>query len=747
MVNILDNSCLYYILITGVIFYQFFFIIAVFGLLIFNLISKKILKIEDKINFISKILLSYGIGLSTYIAISMILISFKKFEFVFSYLFFIILDGIYLFYLLAKYLKSNSLKYYLRKFIIEVKTKKYKLILIILTLFVLSFFLFYLQFSLSLQNKSLVYRDPFEYFQRTYYLLDHNEINVKNEIYPPGVIIFFAGHLLMVDDFIIGYYFLKYGAIHFLNLYLFVIFYITMKLFNKIYISFITSILVLNFYFFTYRIIGFLSNEIAIVFMGISLIIFIEKNQKYLYFISFFIALLYFLNPVTVSYYFIMIILYFFFQISNEFTVNQFFKTLKVITINLIISLLYILTYFYFLFSSERTLSDIIRAYRDTFSRSEVDDLNLTQLQDKSLIIIRLFLQTVDYNLFQNIYDFFTKEFSLSNIYFSVLLVFLFFSILGLISNQKQGKKIFKTRSLIIGAYLFLIFSFFNIFMYTYSYNAGNIFYKRVFGIYKDQLLFYFVFGMIICLFFGSIGFFLKKFMHNQKIIKCINFLYLFIIMYSFILILIILFNPINFLRLNHNRSIEIYHLPIIILCGFGIEYIELTIKKLKQRIIKMSYLTKKRKIIEFINPEKFFIFFFISLIINIQFRLLNNSEDFVFYTYEDSTIDAYLFARENFSKKSIILIPDFRMEDINNLLYDMELIENPFNDLTTYDEFKTYVLVNEIEYLILKNSEKHREYYIVISSTHYYELLYENEDYDIYSIQTYSFVPINSSI
>ena len=265
---------LFYFLLNSIVFLVFFILITIFGLFFFKIIVRYLLKCEISIHPLRKIFLSFSIGCSIFISLMYIYIIFKIFNFYFVYLPIIIIDMLYFTYLFT----SGGLRRDLRSQYIEnlKKTihKNYPCIFkIVLSLVVIFIIQITVQWQVITRSKSLVSSDPFFYLKNIYYLIDNQTISPEiNYFYVPGHIILCAAISLIYKDYVLIYYFLKFGGIFFLFLFVLVIFFLGLSIFRKIHMSFICSLLLLSFYLYTWRINAFYSSSLAVFFFGTSLL-------------------------------------------------------------------------------------------------------------------------------------------------------------------------------------------------------------------------------------------------------------------------------------------------------------------------------------------------------------------------------------------------------------------------------------------------------------------------------------------
>ena len=633
-----------YFLITSVIFFLFFFLIVIFGYIILKFGFNKLFNITKKIPILLNVFLSYGVGLSVYISLSYFLLIFKAFNFYFAYLPLIIIDfSFFLLLIIRKEINREKLKTSCNNFILKIKRNKKHLISIFIALAILLFFQFSFQWALISRSKALIFEDTYTTLEAVSTLTYDGILNEEFSsyfYYPPGFNIFCSGALLISKNHMIIYNFLKFGSINILFLFVLLIFSLTLEIFKRIYISFVSSMLFLSSYLYTFRMNAFLSSYIATFFICISFVIFITDNKN-ISLLGFFIPLIYSLNAIAAFYYYILIFFFLILFITKAKKYSKIFLRFFIIT--LIIFIPFIL----YLQSLGINIIDLFEWYYKL-------TLNTTShFQSPSFIIYLTNIIPVD-----GIIDFFfggpiPYVFKL---FPETFLFFLIFSLLGLIYRNSRKNNTSKSIHLLAILSLFIIL-----------FSTNPIVYDSI-----------------------SSGFFITY----------------------------------------HIRILTFYSPLIVILCGFGIRYIDVKIRK------SQLFLKKKRE--KFINIYLFLFIFFLTISsISIHLDQKEVSHTWLQYRHDDNTIESYFYLRTTVPQESKILVPNLTRSQnysaINKWLYDMELYVSPFNLTTTFLEFEQYIIVRNLEYFLLEKSNYGQHIFNNLSYIEEYESIFENPKYYIY--------------
>ena len=252
---------------------------------------------------------------------------------------------------------------------------------------------------------------------------------------------------------------------------------------------------------------------------------------------------------------------------------------------------------------------------------------------------------------------------------------------------------------------------------------GGDISY--VLKLFPETFLFFFIFSLL--------GLIYKSYRktNNSKLIHILCILSFFIILFS---INSIVYESISsgFFTTYHIRILTFYSPLIVILCGFGIRYTDVKIRKLE------VYLKKSEK---FDNVFNFlFIFFLIISTISIHLDQKEMSYTWIEYRYDDNTIESYFYLRMTVPQNSKIMVPNFTISQqslsmIDRWLYDMELYISPFNLNTTFLEFEQYVIDRNLDFFLLEKSNYNQYIFNNLSYFEEYDTVFENLKYYIYKV------------
>ena len=649
---------IYYFTFSGILILLFLSITTTFGFIIYDFIAKRYLKSKNDIPFIFKIFLSNAIGITIYISIAFILLSFKLFNFFFAYLPFVILDC---FYLVFKIRKATTLKDVFKKIISYIKKEKRKIGILTLCFIIIFTLLLNLIWSHITKSNILLSKDPYYFLSVIYSILDNDSLslNIFNPIYPQGFSIFCSAALLIKEDYILTFYFLKFAPVFLLFLQVFYIFFIMLKIFKRIYIAFVSSLLFLSFYLYIFIAIVFIPQTLCGFYIGISLIIFIY-NKRNIIFLGFILPLLFFINPAIFFLYTTLIIvflLFYLFYLERK----SFKENLRVITYMALITILFMLLYpLSLLLSGSNAVFSLIRMYTESFfaplnlSFKFLNSLFSVNLPVFFVLIKDLFLY--QYTILDNIYDFLKDvEF---NVYILTTIMILLFSGIGFISKNRKAD-IKKIHSLAKFSLIVIFISYILSFLYSNRLHIYRSFIDRIF----------------------------------------------------------FTFCPI-----------------IIVLCGFGIKYLELILKKIvifvQQKEKKVSFKLNSNKINKIIRMENIFIFLLIVGITSVQLSQRQLIYEWSRYEFDENEINVNLYLRNNIPSESTILIIEKMM--IHYFLYEMEIIKFPINETTTLDDLEDFMIENNnIDYFIFNKLILNDQFENFPKDS--YSTIYENSIYIVY--------------
>ena len=197
---------------------------------------------------------SFGVGTVIYIFYSYFIIDFyKSFNFFFNYLPLIVIVILNLFYICIFY-KFKSKKNFKDLFNNIKNRLSNKLIKRRLAIVLIIFILFLATQGVIEKNLSLPAKDPYNWFNSILYLHKYGDLDYESyTVYGTGFVIFNAGALLVVQDYYIQYFFIKYNPIFFFFIIILLIFDISSKIFKKDYEILITLVVLLCFNSLLYR--------------------------------------------------------------------------------------------------------------------------------------------------------------------------------------------------------------------------------------------------------------------------------------------------------------------------------------------------------------------------------------------------------------------------------------------------------------------------------------------------------------
>ncbi|MFX0186750.1 MAG: hypothetical protein ACFE8A_03340 [Candidatus Hodarchaeota archaeon] len=318
-------------------------------------------------------------------------------------------------------------------------------------------------------SDSLIYTDPFKWYQTVFYLIDngHIEYEYLDYNYPSGHTFFNAGVLLIYPDYIFGYYYFKLISLYMLSLYIIIAFIIIRKLFKKHYLVILALLFILISRYFIARTILYLSSSLASIILVISILIVINKYPDYI--IGIFLAGLYLIHPLTTFYYIFVLFSFYVFKfllfIKNR---KNFLKQTYSIVILISISLVLLIPYFlsiYIVYND--SFFDFLVHFSERFTNFEdslynvfYEDLNNYLLE--MVFPLEFFEPIIDVRLL-DVFD---------EIFRNSIFLFFIFAIIGLLIYVKPKKS---QKDLEILAYFkfFIIMIIIFFFLPSFFYNLG----------------------------------------------------------------------------------------------------------------------------------------------------------------------------------------------------------------------------------------------------------------------------------
>lgn len=499
----------YHFFITALIFILFFSLLTGIGFIVF-LGFKRLVSISHlKTSLLTTTVLSFSMGFTVYLNLGLILIIFKVFNFYLVYFPLIIINIFLVSYLIIKKrgtlleikkkLKNskNSLKHNL---------SSYKSIAILVLLLIIQFLM---QWKIITNSRSLISSDTYFYLKFIYYLKDNYTLTPSLSTYPPGIIILCTGATLISDSYMISYYFLKFGGIFFLSLLVIFTFGLSLKLFQKRSVAFLTSLLLLAYYLYIWRLNAFYASSLAVFFIFTTLFI-LQEDQVYFSMLGFIFPLTFLINPVVTFFNIILFSCFVMYNLWSNRQINmkqQFKSILLLLGISFITSISYL---FYQIYLGQNVLGLILsyaeRIFAAVLSQSYSSIFSSSFSLDFPLLFSFLLS---NYNLIQNFLDFF-KEPRIS-VAFITFLVYSLLAILGFLyeSPVNRHKRLHITCKfsllLIVLLYLLTI-------TFLHNFYFFSLYIDRIFAIFCPFTVFLCGFGM------QSIYFLFKKLI--KKIIQ-----------------------------------------------------------------------------------------------------------------------------------------------------------------------------------------------------------------------------------
>jgi len=403
------------------------------------------------------------------------------------------------FLFMKKKITNKEIRVKLGNKIMKIKQKKNYYMKILITIIILIVLQLSLQWTIITKAKSLISKDTYFHLKNIYYLLDNQTICPDIKFYyPPGYVIFCSGALQISKDYLISYYFLKFGGIYILFLFILNIFFLTLRIFKRIYIAFICSILLLSFYLYIYRLNAFYPSSVSIFFLCISLIIFLE-NKKFLYYLGFLIPITFYFNPPVLFFNFILLFVFITLNLLY-FDRKHYFKYFKIIIVSLVLSGLSFISYSFYLLYLDSSIFELFNSYFNSTTNLSFNslDLNLFDLfQKSSNFFINLEFTNSRListgNIIENIFNF------IMNLKLTIALVtillYLFFSGLGFLFNPSDQKS--KRICLLCKLSILLIIAFYiSSILILHSTQFFSIFLDRIFAIFCPYIIILCGFGI-----------------------------------------------------------------------------------------------------------------------------------------------------------------------------------------------------------------------------------------------------------
>ena len=507
------------------------------------------------------------------------------------------------------------------------------------------------------QSKSLIFSDPFEVFKKVSIIVENGNYTYNKYYYPPAYYIFCSVALLISPEYTSIYYFLKFGGFFLLTLYLVVIFFLSLKIFKRIYISLFCSILSLTYFLFMLRITFFPASSLSVFIILISLFLFIE-HEKLFFINGFLLIILYYIHPITAFFYYILLIAYFFLQILSfnrrnaKNSLKQLFKTIFIMALLITPFIIYLLI-------NNRNPFNLFKVYSSIFESYTINP----QIKINYNNIFLNFLKYIDYFKLYIFKGDFLENYNI--ITYWTIGNFLILSLFGLLYKVSSKELEIKKISLVCKISLIIIFI-----LYTISslINIESSFFRtylaRSFEAY---------FPFIIILTGLGIGLVEKIFRKSFNFIK------------------------------QHYKQFFIQ----VKRKNKFLNKIKSTIRsRQSNRIYSIKKIKSSKDLTIFIIIFAVIFGYSYSSLFNFdKQRLLQYNFQ---YFYEDDTIEMYFYIKEKISKGSIVLMPNFSNQhfEINYMLYDYNIIISSSTYFVNYNKFFSFIIEKSIDYLLLNKSE-----------------------------------------
>ena len=231
---------------------------------------------------------SFGVGTAIFIFYSYFILDFSLFNFYTIYLPLIIFD----FASILCFLRKNNLKEIIKQIKAKLKNiRNNQRIKRHIAFLILSFFLLLLVQGVIETNLSLPYNDPYVWFNQVIYLHRYGDLNYNSiVVHGIGFVIFDAGALLIINDFYVHYFFIKYVPIYLFLIMILALYNISRFFFKKNYEILISLIILLSFNSLMFRYLLGAPSALVIVLALIFFNTLIEKENYRIFLIRGFIV-------------------------------------------------------------------------------------------------------------------------------------------------------------------------------------------------------------------------------------------------------------------------------------------------------------------------------------------------------------------------------------------------------------------------------------------------------------------------
>ena len=303
MVNTTPEWYFLNLVLTFFAFYLFVFLIAIFGYIFFRIL-RKVHNTEWNLHFLEIAIISFAIGLSFYIFICFILDIFMYFNFYSAYLSIIIIDFIFVLFLIQrKSLTREKVANFISSIGNRFKKKQKDSIIFISIIGLLIAIQIIIQWRIITQDITLPSRDTWGSIGHLWHLMDKGYLwrDRHSVHYPRGYHFFIVAPVLINPDYRFSYFYFKFASVALFSFYLLIIAVILKKIFKKNYLVLVGLMLTLVSNQLLSRFCILTSTLVPTIMVLISLII-IRSNCPF-YLTGFLVQIMYLFNPAIAACY------------------------------------------------------------------------------------------------------------------------------------------------------------------------------------------------------------------------------------------------------------------------------------------------------------------------------------------------------------------------------------------------------------------------------------------------------------
>lgn len=439
MEQILQNIT--YLLLTCGLFFLFFLIITIFGIIIFDVIG--VGKKKCNLNIAEKFFISYGIGLSVFLPISFIAASLRFINFFLIILPIIILDIIYL----LKLILSNEIS--LKKYFYSGKnflSNKNNIIFVSIVI-ALTFYQFIIYWNIITYQTSIWGSDPLARFHYLSYMIEKGTFYHVDEKYPDGLSLISVACLSLVvsPNYKLAFFFSKMMPILNISLFIIILALLIRRIYNNNYLVLFSLLIITRANYFNHRYIQFLPSNMATLIILISFIILVSNLPIYLE--GFFITSVFLLHPLYALFFILALLIL---GLIKFFRSIKLFKhAFKVLAKVIIIAGTLFVPYIVFLYTNNCDLLCFINSYPNSFGFPKIPRLFFLMNNSNlftDLVALKYELVTLLTNWIPDTPAYIKRYYINDSLVFSI---FFLFAIIGLCipfkrSNDKESRDIIR---------------------------------------------------------------------------------------------------------------------------------------------------------------------------------------------------------------------------------------------------------------------------------------------------------------